>query len=236
VARRKLSTQIVEEILRQISEGEITEGSVLPSELALCTSFSVSRSVAREAISSLAAKGFITVSQGAASVVAPRHEWNILDPDFLKVAGGQEYLRELQEAREQLEPQIAALAAERASEEAIQLLKDLAQEMLHEESDSEIHAGLDIRFHEAIAAATGNAVLFSLHHSLVQLGYVMRVMNAEVPGAIHRAAEWHVHIVEAIESRNPAAAEAAMRLHLNQVRGELERHLGLETANRRVAS
>lgn len=236
MARRKLSTQIVEEVLRQISEGEITEGSVLPSELALCTSFGVSRSVAREAISSLAAKGFVTVSQGAASVVAPRHSWNILDQDFLKVTGGQEYLRELQEAREQLEPQIAALAAERASAESIQLLKDLAQSMLLEECDSDIHAHLDIRFHEAIAAATGNAVLFSLHHSLVQLGYVMRVMNAEVPGAIHRAAEWHLHIVEAIESRNPVAAEAAMRLHLNQVRGELERHLGLRSTKRKVAS
>lgn len=236
MARRKLSTQIVEEILRQISEGEMTESSVLPSEVALCTSFGVSRSVAREAVSSLAAKGFVIVSQGAASVVAPRHQWNILDPDFLRVAGGKEYLRELQEAREQLEPRIAALAAERASAESVQRLKDLAEEMLLDESNSEVHAELDIRFHEAIAAATGNAVLYSLHHSLVQLGYVMRVMNAEVPGAIHRAAEWHLHIVEAIESRNPAAAEAAMRLHLNQVRGEMERHLATDSTNRRVAS
>lgn len=236
MARRKLSSQIVEEVLRQISEGEIMEGSALPSELALCTSFGVSRSVSREAISSLSAKGFISVSQGAATVVAPRYSWNILDPDFLKVTGGQEYLHELQEAREQLEPRIAALAAQHASVESIQLLKELTQEMRREVSDPEAHAQLDIRFHETIAAATGNAVLFSLHHSLVQLGYVMRTANAEVPGAIHRAADWHLLIVEAIESRNPVAAEAAMQLHLTQVRSELEAHLELEKLNQKAAS
>jgi DNA-binding FadR family transcriptional regulator len=230
VARIKLSSQIVEQILRQISNGELVEGSVLPAESALCTSFGVSRSVAREAVSSLAAKGFVTVSQGATTVVAPRYSWNILDPDFLHVTGGREYLRELQEAREQLEPQIAALAAERATEESIRLLRRLAQEMLREESDPELHAQLDIQFHEAIAAATGNAVLFSLHHSLIQLGHLMRVVNAEVPGAIHRAAEWHLHIVEAIERRNPVAAEAAMRLHLIQVRSELDSELDRESS------
>lgn len=236
MARRKLSSQIVEDILRQISQGEISEGSVLPAESALCASFGVSRSVAREALSSLAAKGFIRISQGAASVVAPRHSWNILDPDFLRVTGGREYLAELQEAREQLEPRIAALAAERATEESLALIRSLAEEMKSHDADPQTHADLDIKFHEAIAAATGNAVLFSLHHSLIQLGYVMRVLNAEVPGAIHRAAHWHAHIVAAIESRDPNAAEAAMRLHLNQVRGELNREFENFTDGRKVAS
>lgn len=236
MAKRKLSSQIVEEVLRQIGQGEMSEGSVLPAESALCASFGVSRSVAREALSSLAAKGFIIISQGAASVVAPRHSWNILDPDFLSVTGGREYLQELQEAREQLEPRIAALAAERASEEAIQLIRALADEMQQHDADPQAHADLDIRFHEAIAAASGNAVLYSLHHSLVQLGYVMRVVNAEVPGAMHRAAQWHAHIVAAIESRDPAAAEAAMKLHLNQVRGELNRDDGGMNSGRREAS
>jgi DNA-binding FadR family transcriptional regulator len=236
VAKRKLSSQIVEEILRQIGQGEIAEGSVLPPESALCASFGVSRSVAREALSSLAAKGFIRISQGAASVVAPRHSWNILDPDFLRVTGGRQYLEELQEAREQLEPRIAALAAIRASADSLEYIRALAEAMQVDSEDAQTHAELDIRFHEAIAAATGNAVLYSLHHSLVQLGYVMRVVNAEVPGAIHRAAQWHVHIVDALESRDPSAAEAAMRLHLNQVRGELNAELMVQDDEGRVDS
>lgn len=222
MVKRKLSSQIVEEFLRQISIGELTEGSALPAESALCTSFGVSRSVAREALGSLSAKGFLLVSQGATTVVAPRYMWNILDPEFLMVAGGSEHLRELQEAREQLEPSIAALAAGRASDESILSMRELADEMRSLGEDPEVHAKLDIQFHEAIAAATGNAVLYSLHHSLVQLGYLMRVVNAEVPGAIHRATEWHSVILAAIESRDPIAAEAAMRLHLTQVRGELD--------------
>ena len=236
MAKRKLSSQIVEEILRQIGQGEIAEGSVLPPESALCASFGVSRSVAREALSSLAAKGFIRISQGAASVVAPRHSWNILDPDFLRVTGGRQYLEELQEAREQLEPRIAALAAIRASADSLEYIRALAEAMQVDSEDAQTHAELDIRFHEAIAAATGNAVLYSLHHSLVQLGYVMRVVNAEVPGAIHRAAQWHVHIVDALESRDPSAAEAAMRLHLNQVRGELNAELMVQDDEGRVDS
>jgi DNA-binding FadR family transcriptional regulator len=222
VPRRNLSDQIVEDALRRIGGGEIQEGTAFTTESALCATYGVSRSVARDAVRSLAARGFLTVSQGAATVVAPRRFWNILDPLFLAVNTGEEYYIELQEAREQIEPRLAALAATRATPEAVAELVALNEELACvPDDDPERHADLDVRFHEAVAMASGNPVLVSLHHSLTSLGYRTRRASAEIPGAVERALAWHREIVDALRSGDPLVAEAAMRLHLHQVRSEL---------------
>jgi DNA-binding FadR family transcriptional regulator len=221
VPRRNLSDQIVEDALRRIGSGEIQEGTAFTTESALCATYGVSRSVARDAVRSLAARGVLTVSQGAASVVAPRRFWNVLDPLFLAVNSGEEYYIELQEAREQIEPRLAALAATRASAEAVAELARLNDELASVPDDPERHADLDVRFHEAVAIASGNPVLVSLHHSLTSLGYRTRRASAEIPGAVDRAVEWHRQVIDALRTGDPLVAEAAMRLHLHQVRSEL---------------
>ena len=222
MTRRKLSDQIVEDILRLIASEELVEGSAIPTESSLCTSYGVGRSVAREAGRSLAAKGFVIVRQGSSSVVAPRYLWNVLDPDFLNVAGGHDYFKELHEARELLEPQIASLAAGRATDTDIDELEVLTRQLRASEDDPVLHADLDIQFHELLASASKNPVLWSLHHSLVGLGHRQRQELAHRPGAIQRAAEWHEHIIEALKAHDAATASAAMRMHLNQVSGELD--------------
>lgn len=222
MARRKLSDQIVEDFLRRIGSGELLEGAVLPPESSLCASYGVGRSVAREALHGLAAKGFLLVRQGSATVVAPRHQWSVLDRDFLSVNSGKEFFAQLQEARELLEPKLAFLAASRADAGALEEMESLTQQLAAARTASQVHAELDIRFHETIANASNNPVLTSLHSSITSLGRRTRIASVAVPGAVDRAVFWHRLLLEAIKERDAASAEAAMRMHLRQVRAELD--------------
>lgn len=221
MSRERMSDRIVGDHLRSIGSGELTEGSPLPAESAMCATYGVSRSVVREAIRTLAAKGFVVASQGSTTVVAPRTRWSVLDPEFLAVNTGEEFFDHLQEARELLEPSIITVAVRHVTDEQVAELESLQAE-LEKTTDPEAHARLDIRFHAAIATATGNPVLASMHALISGLGYRTRARSAALPGGIERAAFWHAQIIAALRARQVADAESAMRLHLRQVRGELE--------------
>ncbi|WP_158607920.1 FadR/GntR family transcriptional regulator [Nocardia panacis] len=219
--RQKLSDGIVDDILGKIGSGELPEGSVLPAEAALAAQYGVGRSVMREALRGLAAKGFLVSRQGSTTTVAPRTQWSVLDPDFLAANSGAAFYEELQEARELLEPLITRLAATRRPPELIDTLQRLHSEMISAGADPEQHAELDVRFHETLATATGNTVLVSMHNSISNMGHRTRAASAAIPGAVERAIHWHHQILETVAAGDPDTAEAAMRMHLRQVRGEL---------------
>nr|WP_223170829.1 FadR/GntR family transcriptional regulator [Microbacterium sp. NIBRBAC000506063] len=223
VARTRLSNAIVNDYLRRIGAGEVSPGDPLPPESVLCDSYGVGRSVVREALQALDAKGFIIVRQGSVAVVAPKFRWHVLDQDFLTVTNPREYFSMLQEARELLEPHIAAIAAERASDENIEEIAAIDARLAAARDSAEEHAELDIAFHDAIARATDNAILVSMHASITGLGYRARVESVAVPGAVDRALLWHGQILDALRAGDVIAASSAMHLHLRQVRGELER-------------
>ncbi|WP_166354476.1 FadR/GntR family transcriptional regulator [Phytoactinopolyspora limicola] len=220
----KRSQAIVGEFMRLIASGELGEGAALPTEPELCERFGVGRGTAREAIQALAAKGLVTVRHGSGTVVAPRYLHHQLDPDYLRVKGHGDDLAEfVVEAREGLEPMIAPLAAQRATDDDLNHLRELVEELANVgEADPEVHARVDIAFHAALAAASGNPVLTAMHDLITQLGLRYRQFSVQVPGAVERAVMWHRHILEAIEARDPGAAADAMRMHLRQVRSELE--------------
>ncbi|TDE11171.1 FadR/GntR family transcriptional regulator [Jiangella asiatica] len=220
----KRSQAIVDEFMRLIATGELVEAAALPTEPELCERFGVGRGTAREAIQALAAKGLVTVRHGSGTVVAPRWRHHQLDPDYLRVKGhGQDLAEFVVEAREALEPMIAPLAAKRATDEDLARLRQLVEELANVgEGDPEVHARVDIAFHATLAAASGNPVLTAMHDLITQLGLRYRRSSVQVPGAVERAVMWHRHILEAIEARDPGAAADAMRMHLRQVRSEIE--------------
>lgn len=223
MARARLSNAIVTDYLRKIGSGEIEPGAALPPESVLCETYGVGRSVVREALQALDAKGFIVVRQGSVASVAPRYKWHVLDSEFLDVNSGEEFFVLLQEARELLEPRLAAIAAGRATPEAIAEMEDLNARLAITKHSPTEHAELDIAFHDAIARATENSILVSLHGSITGLGHRSRSASAAVPGAIDRAVFWHQHIVDALKAGDPVGASSAMHLHLRQVRDELTR-------------
>lgn len=222
MSTRRRSDAIVADYLQKIGSGQLKEGQLIPPESALCASYGVSRSVVREAMQALSAKGFLVISQGSATQVSPKNKWHVLDPTFLEMNGGEEFFDELQEARDVMEPRIAGLAADRASKSEIREMWEVHQELLSTgDSSMERHAELDIDFHRLIASASRNAVLLSLHDSISSLGFRQRQSATHIPGAIDRAIFWHEQILRSIEQRDPDGAEAAMGLHMRQVREEI---------------
>lgn len=225
MAIRKLSDQIVEDFLSRIGKGQLVEGSIIPSEMALCALYNVTRGVVREAIRSLDAKGFVKVSQGVGTIVTPSHEWNILDPVWVAVNCDSSYFDALHVTREFLEPEIAALAAVNATSQNITELKRLliAQEQCN--GDALEHAKKDIQWHAALARATQNPILNQMHNSISNMGIKTRIETARLPESIQHANRWHSEIINAVITKNPELARAAMRMHLNQVREDLDKAL-----------
>ncbi|AEV85069.1 GntR family transcriptional regulator [Actinoplanes sp. SE50] len=228
MAKVNLADIVVDDHLRRIAVGELRPGDRLPTEPEMCDAYGMSRSAVREAMHKLAGKGFVTVRQGSGTTIGPREQWNELDPDFVRCGSDTDMLRELVEvhlieARQALEPVTASLAAIRASEDQRRELRALLveQEWLGDR-DADAQAEADIRFHSALARATHNPLIIAMHASLVTLGRRSRTLAAQTPGGVDRAIAWHTHLVEAVEARDALAATDAMRMHLRQVRGDLQ--------------
>jgi DNA-binding FadR family transcriptional regulator len=220
MSNQRMSDRIVADYLRDIGMGAIAEGAPLPAESAMGATYGVSRSVVREAIRTLGAKGFVIARQGSATVVAPRRLWHVLDSEFLAVNTGEVFFEYLQEARELIEPRIARLAAMRIQSEELDELERLQAEV-ERTPDPERHATLDLAFHQQIAAASGNPIVASMHSLISGLGFRTRALSAGTEGGIERASLWHRQILEALRAQDPDRAESEMRLHIRQVREEL---------------
>lgn len=218
----KRSQVIVDDYLRQIVRGEIAEGQLLPTETALVERYSVSRTAVREAIQTLSAKGFVQIRQGSGSTVAPRSAWNVLDQDYLEITGfGAAMLENLLEVREVVEPAVAAISAARAKPDDVAQLRGITAELsAAPRRDLAAHDELERAFHHRLAECSDNPVLISLHRSLWHLTGMHRMPLTQ--DAVHRTVFWHEQIVDAVAAGETDAARDAMRLHLRQLRNDLQ--------------
>jgi len=218
----KLSEQVSRQLLEAIIAGHYAPGDRLPAERNLAQVFNTSRVVIRESLSSLAAKGIIDVRQGHGSTVNPVDQWNTLDPDVLMLVHGDNVSQALVEVRRIVEPELAALAAERITPEELEKLRAVSE--LPEDDTVEQHVERDTHFHLCIAQATHNPVLLIMISSITQLLRESRRRTFVVPGELAKARAWHHAIFVSIEEGNPNAARDAMAAHLEQVRNALERY------------
>src|ERR1044072_417766 len=110
-----LHHSLAQEIGAKILRGDFAPGALLPNEAEWCNVYGVSRTAVREAIKMLAAKGLIVSRPKIGSRVRPRASWNLLDRDVLAwywaASDQHRFLANVQEMREMLEPEVAALAA-----------------------------------------------------------------------------------------------------------------------------
>jgi DNA-binding FadR family transcriptional regulator len=221
----KRSQVIVDDYLRQIVSGEIVEGELLPTETSLIEHYGVSRTAVREAIQTLATKGFVQIRQGSGSTVAPRGRWNVLDHDYLQMTGfGAAMLDNVLQARDVVEPAIAGIAAQRAKPDDVSALRDLAAESVvgsaGDGASRVRETEIDIAFHRRLAECTDNPVLISLHGSIWHLA---RLHDQPLrTDSMERLRFWHDQIVEAVAVGDAGAARDAMRLHLRQTRVGLD--------------
>lgn len=220
----KRSQIIVDDYLRRIVSGDMAEGELLPTETALIEVYGISRTAVREAIQTLATKGFVLIKQGSGTTVAPKANWNVLDPSYLKLTGfGDAVSQNLLEVQDIFEPAAAGLAAQRASAEEVAALRGLMAELAAAgHRNPARYADLDFAFHHKIAECAQNPVLVSLHGSIMHIGRAQRQTMAASAEAVERAVFWHTHIIDAIEGGDALAAQDAMRMHLRQVHTDLD--------------
>jgi DNA-binding FadR family transcriptional regulator len=212
---RGLHELVIDEIGTRVLSGEFVPGSPLPAEMALCESLGVSRTALREALRVLASKGLVEPRRKIGTVVRPMTDWNFLDADVLswRLDGRdpERVIDELYELRLLIEPMAASLAARHATKADLQILRAAYKEMREAGDDGERIAAPDLKFHQAIIAASGNRLFSSLAKVVRAALAVNFELVREAPSGHPSSMPAHKKVLDAIAAQSPAAAKLAMQ-------------------------
>jgi DNA-binding FadR family transcriptional regulator len=214
----RLHARVVDDIVGRIVSGELAPGALLPSEPEMSANFGVSRTVIREALRILGAKGLIDVRHGSGTRVTPPYEWDPLDASILAVRRerGQlgAVLKDLIEARGIIECEIAALAAIRHDASDRMRIEALLATMRAALDRPDEFIEADAGFHDTLVAASGNRVLMRMMEPVYELVHFGQSLTNTIPGTLARALRDHEAIADAVFARYTERARDAMRLHL----------------------
>jgi GntR family transcriptional repressor for pyruvate dehydrogenase complex len=219
-----LADRVAEVLTDEITSGRLSPGDRLPTEIQLVKQLGVSRTVVREAVSRLRNAGLVEPRQGAGVfVLEPR-----VQPLDLSVEAQRTKASVLQivEVRQAMEGEAAALAATRGTPENIRRIRAALEAI-----DADVRAGgdgvdADLAFHQRVGDATGNPVLAeTLRYigSLMRSGIrVTRANEARRADFTEQVRREHQILLEAIEARDPEAARAAARQHMEHAAERLQ--------------
>lgn len=208
--------EVAARLREMIHSGELAAGDRLPPERDLAKTLGVSRPTLRAGIRSLSAVGILQSRQGAGTFVAVAEESPTLDSSPLRMLSALHGFTsdEMFEARLALEMSIAGLAARRAtSEQMTQLAEEIAG-MYASLGEPEQYLVHDMRFHQIVAAASGNRILTSLMNMVATILFDSRSKTVKRAKDLKESAEQHHNIYRALRDRNPDLAEKAMHDHL----------------------
>ena len=186
-----------------------------PTESVLCQDYGAARTVLREAVKMLSAKGLLTARPRKGTQVAPEDNWNLFDPDvmrwLLERKFSLELLIEFTQIRLGFEPGAAALAARHATPEALQNIALCIARMQAAETGEEDPLNADIAFHVAVLNASGNRFYRQLREMVeTSLRFSIRLTNG-VKGVNICSVPEHKLVSDAIIAGNAMEAEASMR-------------------------
>lgn len=226
VRQPSLSAQVVSDLRDQIINRRLTPGTGLPSERELCEHYGVSRTVIREAIKVLSAKGLVTSTPGSGLVVGRTELTDVSDMLQLFMRHGS-YLRyhDLHAVRMTIETAVARQAAVRAGDDDVRQLHDLCDDMGEAAGDIVALSENDLAFHRAIALASGNEFWVLTFDVLGGALTETRVATFSMdPSRFHTVLAAHRKIASAIGARDPEAAGIAMADHLIEVKTTWDQH------------
>ena len=227
--QRNLHGLVAAELGNRIVNGSFKPDEVLPDEATLCARFGVSRTVIREAIKVLSAKGLVETRPKRGTAVRPVRFWSRLDPDILiwqdNAAPSEDFLQKLTEVRRIVEPPAAELAALRATSKEIDRIAKAYQRMCDGFQDVDTFIASDIQFHASIIEASHNELLQPINNVIRAAMLVsLRVTNLQADKN-RQSLPFHLAILEAVQNRDSAEAGAAMRRHLDDTWQRIETKL-----------
>jgi len=197
-----------------ISSGKFKPGDRMPAERELAVQIGVSRPSVRAGLQALAAMGVVESRRGSGTYISTGPPVLSSGPlQLLAILHGIPRA-EIYEARRILEVRTARLAAERAAGEALAEISEEVMGMFASTDDAQAFLLHDIRFHRAVAHASGNLVLSALVEMVSAIFYEQRKETASRDRDLRISAEQHRRIYQAVRDRDPDAAEREMDAHL----------------------
>ena len=208
--------EVVARLREMIHRGDLRPGDRLPPERDLAKMLGVSRPTLRAGIRSLAAVGVLNSKQGAGTFVVEADASPALDSNPLRLLASLHGFSsaEMFEARLLLEMAITGLAAERATSDHLAQLAEELAEMFATLNEPEEYLVHDMRFHQTIAAASGNRIITALMNMVVSILFDVRSKTVHRAHDLKESAEMHRQIFRSIREGNTEAARNAMRDHL----------------------
>jgi GntR family transcriptional regulator, galactonate operon transcriptional repressor len=224
--KRNLFAQVMEELGVRIVRGDLNPDEPFPKEADLEAEFGVSRSVVREAVKALAAKGLLESRTRTGIRALPPVHWNLLDAEVLSwrysAMPPVQFFAELFEVRLMIEPDAAALAAVRASPADIAEIDQAFQAMTEASEASAPGIEADLRFHRGILAAGRNPLLLQMGN-LISVGLLISHLFSLESFAIFLP--MHKTVMDAIKDGDAAGARAAMQRLLTDTRDYMKDHI-----------
>lgn len=219
------SSRLYEEVAAQIRErivhGDLQPGDRLPPEIELAQEFGVSRPVIREAIHYLQAHGLVMVRHGSGVYVCQPSIEGFVESFSTLLQLAEASVLSVHEVREILEVEIAGLAAERATAEDVEALRQVIIEMDQARNSPAKYMEIDLTFHRLLAQATHNEVLGLLAQLVGELLRQSRIRLMMSPSRIEKSSAGHREIFQAVQAGDREGSRKAMRSHLAIVRADI---------------
>jgi DNA-binding FadR family transcriptional regulator len=214
-----LTGQLLETLGQAIVAGEF-DGKSFPTEAEISQRYETSRSVTREAVKMLTAKGMLTARPRSGITAQAQERWSLLDPDVLRWMLERKFsydlLRHFTEMRLGLEPAGAALAAQHATPQALRVIEQGLERMAAAERGDGDSLTADIAFHVSILEATGNPFYIQLDQLISTALKISIRMTNRIKGRTANVSA-HRRVYDAIRARDPQRARAAMTSILSEV-------------------
>ena len=216
----------VDHLGEAIVAGRYVVGASIPAEPQLCEELGVSRTVVREAVKSLIAKGLVTSGPKVGTRVQPSNEWNWFDPDVIiwqsKAGLTREFLRDLQQLRRLVEPAAVRLAALHATPEDIAAIEAAYAGMRRAVEEGGDYVTHDLRFHQGLLKACGNRMLAQMSKALSALLRTSFELSTTKVNGPRLSLPLHRAVLDAVIARQPEQAEQAILVLIDGARDDIE--------------
>ncbi len=213
-----------------IVAGRYAVGAAIPPEPALCEALGVSRTVVRESVKSLVAKGLIHTGPKVGTRVLPSDHWNWFDADVIRwqVRAGltPEFVRDLQDLRRVVEPAAVKFAAVRATPRDIEALEEAFAGMTHAVVNGGDYVSNDLKFHQGLLLASHNRLLIQMGKALSALLRTSFELSTARKDGPARSLPQHRAILDAVIEGKPEKAEKAILVLIDNAHRDIELTLG----------